>query len=161
MKKLYLLRHAKSSYGEDTTDFDRPISDRGVRDIKSICPKLFLILPDNLNIYCSLAKRAQQTLQYYLDYADMKWTGVNYSHSFYTFNGRDFEKVVRGFKNDGNDALIVGHNDALTEFAHKFDPEFSEHIPTSGFLELELNSDSWADFTKATVTFKLFPKDLR
>ncbi len=161
MKKLYLLRHAKSSYGEDVTDFDRPITDRGIRDIKSICPQMFLLLPDDLTIYCSLAKRAQQTLQYYLDYADMKWTTVNYSHSLYTFNGKDFEKIVRAFKDDKNDALIVGHNDALTEFAQKFDSNFMEHIPTSGFLELELNSNSWADFTKATVTFKLFPKDLR
>mgnify|MGYP002781166529 FL=1 len=161
MRKLYLLRHAKSSYEDGLPDFERRLAPRGIADIKALSPHLFRILPDDLTMYCSLAKRTQQTLQYYLDYADMKWTNVNYKNSLYTFNGRDLEKVIRSFKDDGNDALVVGHNEALTEFVQKFDSNFTEHIPTSGFLELELDKDSWAEFTKVKVTLKLFPKDIR
>ena len=32
MKKLILVRHAKSDWPEDTDDFNRPLADRGLED---------------------------------------------------------------------------------------------------------------------------------
>ena len=32
MKKLILVRHAKSDWPEETEDFDRPLADKGLED---------------------------------------------------------------------------------------------------------------------------------
>ena len=39
MKHVILIRHAKSSWNHDVTDILRPLSDRGVADIKKIGKK--------------------------------------------------------------------------------------------------------------------------
>jgi len=62
MKRLYLLRHAKSSWKDLTlSDFDRPLNKRGKRDAPLIAKKLKEkgIRPDI--IISSPAKRARKT----------------------------------------------------------------------------------------------------
>lgn len=60
--QLILMRHAKSDWsGDDTSDHDRPLNDRGIRDAPTIARWLAesQFLPDL--ILCSSAKRTQQT----------------------------------------------------------------------------------------------------
>ena len=61
MKKIIIIRHAKSDWSNNTSDLDRPLSMRGVNDAK-IISKIF----DSQNlkpeiIYTSIAKRTIET----------------------------------------------------------------------------------------------------
>ena len=62
MKTIFLLRHAKSSWDNlNLDDFDRPLSNKGIKASKKIGNylKTNKFVPDI--IYCSTAKRAKQT----------------------------------------------------------------------------------------------------
>ena len=61
MKKIIIIRHAKSDWSNNTSDLDRPISTRGVNDAK-IISKIFDsqdLRPEI--IYTSIAKRTIET----------------------------------------------------------------------------------------------------
>jgi len=62
VKRLFLIRHAKSSWDSSaSSDFDRPLNDRGLSDAPKMADYLKTegILPDF--ILCSAALRAQTT----------------------------------------------------------------------------------------------------
>jgi len=61
LKKIIIIRHAKSDWSNSTSDLDRPISKRGVNDAK-IISKIFDsqdLRPEI--IYTSIAKRTIET----------------------------------------------------------------------------------------------------
>jgi phosphohistidine phosphatase len=63
MKKLFLLRHAKSSHDDSTlSDHDRPLASRGRRAAKAMGVHLREHRVEPALILCSSAVRARQTL---------------------------------------------------------------------------------------------------
>ncbi|MEE4359941.1 MAG: histidine phosphatase family protein [Pseudomonadales bacterium] len=64
-RQLILLRHAKSSWKDETlADFDRPLSARGVRDGAHFAPRLQDLLPRPDQVLCSPARRTRDTLAF-------------------------------------------------------------------------------------------------
>ena len=90
MKKIILIRHAKSSWDNNSSDLKRPLSNRGYNDadIMSIIFKNFKLNIDS--IYSSPAKRA-------LDTANKFFNNLNYNvkliieQNLYDFDGKDTE----------------------------------------------------------------------
>lgn len=166
MKRLYLLRHAKSSWHDASlTDRERPLNTRGQRD----APRMGRYLGETLapmTFWVSPAERAQQT---FLGLAS-GWPGLTESHcvttdALYTFDhGR-----LLAWLSDQPDATpsiaLIGHNPALTELMH-FLAEGSgiEHLVTCAWLALELETDRWAALPQlpgcATVTCHVIPREL-
>ena len=67
MKTLILIRHAKSSWEDDVTDLNRPLSLRGFSDANSISKefKSYDFHPDG--IFSSPAKRAATTCDVFME----------------------------------------------------------------------------------------------
>ena len=58
MKKLILIRHAKSSWKDITlSDYDRPLNERGIRDSKFMSKELSKIINSIDALYSSSSKR--------------------------------------------------------------------------------------------------------
>mgnify|MGYP003981340969 CR=1 FL=1 len=66
LKKLILIRHAKSSWDYNVSDLERPLSNRGFNDAKLMSTILnnFSIKIDG--VFSSNAKRTTQTAQIFL-----------------------------------------------------------------------------------------------
>ena len=94
MKKIILIRHAKSSWDYNCSDLKRPLSNRGYNDadIMSIIFKNFKLNIDS--IYSSPAKRA-------LDTANKFFNNLNYNvkliiePNLYDFDGKATEKFIK------------------------------------------------------------------
>src|SRR3954452_14534420 len=64
MKRLYVLRHAKSSWDDPALgDHDRPLAPRGRKAAKAIARHLRDERVEPELVLCSTAKRARQTLE--------------------------------------------------------------------------------------------------
>jgi phosphohistidine phosphatase len=64
MKRLYLLRHAKSSWQQPgTTDFDRPLAPRGIAACKRIRATLRRLAIEPQLVLCSSARRTRETFE--------------------------------------------------------------------------------------------------
>ena len=87
MKTLYLLRHAKSDWNDDQlTDADRPITKRGKRDCQLVAAELQRSGRRFKYVYCSTAKRAQETLKRFQGDSDVfDDAEIIHENAVYTF----------------------------------------------------------------------------
>ena len=93
MKRLILMRHAKSDWSQGgLSDFERPLNKRGVKDSSALGKWMadHLELPDV--ILCSSARRTQQTMQLLL--LGMTSSGLDpNSIEQYNFESKNWERV--------------------------------------------------------------------
>ncbi len=161
MKKLTLVRHAKSDWGTDfLKDIDRPLNERGYRDayFMSEWYKKNKSLPQLM--LSSSATRALST-------ALIFWRAIDetlpliINDSLYESSVTNVKAVISGIDNKYSHVMLFGHNPFITDLANELCSElFFENIPTCGVVEFELNSTYWNDFEKNKIKqlFHQFPK---
>lgn len=129
MHALHLLRHAKSSWGDDNLeDHDRPLSKRGRRDAE-IMARHFAgrgAAPDL--VLSSTAVRARSTLTPLLEH--LKPKRILLDRDLYLAPGSALLEHLRKTDEEVGTALLVGHNPGLHELALMIaDPESPVQLP--------------------------------
>lgn len=154
MRTLYLLRHAKSDWGEALNDFDRPLAPRGVRDAGRMAHHFQKqqIRPDV--VLCSTARRARETLAL-LGVTDRDGD-VRFVDELYGAEPTDVLAVVRKMPNHAKSVMVVGHNPTLSDLA-------GEDLPTLGLATIKIDTKQWVDAQRSTfeLTGVVSPKMLR
>lgn len=166
MKRLYLLRHAKSDWRDATLrDHDRPLNKRGQRD----APKMGAALAKRyapMSFCLSPARRAQATFEGlcagWRDLSDMRQRTDNV---LYTFD----MTVLLAWLSKQSDAqaeiALIAHNPALTDLINFLvAPDTLPNLPTAGWAALTVPITNWADIdqirAQATLDETIFPKQL-
>jgi phosphohistidine phosphatase len=168
MRRLWLLRHAKSSWDEPhLADHDRPLSARGRRAADAIGRWVdeTEVRPDV--VLCSSARRARETLAAVLpglggDVAVLVEAGL------YTFHAEDLLARVRELPDGAASALLVGHNPAIEDLIVRLAREGNRldearaKVPTGTLAGLDLEIDAWRDAATgvAILTTFVIPRDL-
>jgi phosphohistidine phosphatase len=150
MKRLHLLRHAKSSWDDPgLPDHDRPLAPRGRR----AAARLAGWLEDNevrpQLVLCSTAVRARATLA--LVTASLNEPVSLFEGALYHAAAAGLLERVRGIDDDVEEALLVGHNPGLQDLCVLLaaaSPErdrVAAKLPAAALVSLELDVESWAD----------------
>ena len=152
MKKIYIIRHAKSDWDDSNLDdYDRPLNKRGQKDApfmgqilasKNIKPDLIISSP---------ALRAITT-------ANIIAKEVNYEKTI-TPNQYIYEAYVTSLQeiiqyiHDSNDTVfLVGHNPGVSALAYML-CGLKENLPTCSIVEIEFDCNSWMDVCKENSKF--------
>lgn len=158
MLRLYLLRHAKSSWSDPSLhDFDRPLNKRGQRD----APRMGAWMRKNGHqperILCSSSMRTKQTLGGILTGLDGEFS-LALLDDLYEGNAPDYLLLLRDHAEGSNNVMIIGHNTGLQEIALRLagkgesgqiaDMEYK--YPTSALAILDFPVNSWNDVTAAS-----------
>jgi len=161
MKRLIVIRHAKSSWDDPTqSDFDRPLNKRGERD----APRMARQLKEKefaIDLFVtSPAKRALSTCEKMaaiLNYPNEK---IKTERSLYHADEEGILKVVKNLSDKHDLVLVFGHNPGLTDFVNRLLGEHILNIPTCGVVSCLLSIDSWKDLNwgKGKIEFFDFPK---
>jgi phosphohistidine phosphatase len=165
MKRLYLLRHAKSSWDEPgLADRDRPLAPRGRRASKvmaghvrdeRIAPELVL---------CSPSQRTRETLERIgLD----ERSEVRIEDDVYGASPGDLLEVLRRVPDSVGSAMLIGHNPSIQELALTLaagGPDLDrvrEKFPTAALATLELDG-TWTQLAPGSAELVAFvkPKEL-
>ncbi|MBP6015466.1 MAG: histidine phosphatase family protein [Candidatus Promineofilum sp.] len=115
MKRLLLLRHAKSSWGEgNLADYDRPLNDRGRHD----APRMgWLLRQEDLvpdMIITSSAKRAASTAELVAEAASFEGE-LRYTNNLYLAEPEAYIALARRVDEAVNTLMLVGHNPGIQE----------------------------------------------
>ena len=144
MKKIYLVRHAKSSWKyPKLDDFERPLNKRGRKNAPFMGTVLKKrgILPDL--ILSSPANRAAMTARIMATRIDYPIEDVIYMESMYGADEQEMVEIV-GQMDDGIDRLmLVGHNPGLTNLANTLGNDPVSNVPTSGIYAVRFKIASW------------------
>ncbi|MGZ3885126.1 MAG: SixA phosphatase family protein [Bacteroidia bacterium] len=166
MKKLILVRHAKSDWGnESLKDIDRHLNDRGYEDAY-LMAKWFdeqIGVPDLM--ISSPATRAVSTAFIFARYLGVPESKVLISTGIYESKPETMLDAIS--KSDDACALVCvfGHNPTLTTLVNDLNKDLMfDNVPTCGVVCIELNINSWKDLAKAKEGKLLvyrFPKSFK
>src|SRR5687768_3457970 len=135
MKRLLILRHAKSSWADSSIDdWQRPLNDRGLRD----APRAGTSLRERRRtpdvILSSEAVRARSTAQ-----AVAKAAGYSrqivIDPSLYHARVDDLLEALNRVSDDADTVLIVGHKPGLEELVQVLSGEY-QGLVTAALVEL-------------------------
>ncbi|MFN0139143.1 MAG: SixA phosphatase family protein [Pyrinomonadaceae bacterium] len=159
MKRLFLLRHAKSSWDDpQLADHDRPLNDRG-RRAAPFMGRLMSergFVPDV--ILSSTAKRARQTTELLKEAADFR-TEIILDERIYDASPGALQQVVSEIDSHES-AILIGHNPGIEAFIRYLTGD-AEPMPTAALAVIDLAIDRWDQITNdcGTVFCVVRPKD--
>jgi phosphohistidine phosphatase len=161
MKTLFLLRHAKSSWHDQSlADFERPLNGRGRRaaELMGHYLKTNSILPEM--VLSSPAVRARETLELVIKTAEWA-TEVRYDQRIYEASDIRLAEVVSEIDNERNAAMLVGHNPGLEQLLLLLTAETVE-ISTGTLAKVALDTNEWTNAIHKRGTLELLvnPRDL-
>ena len=171
MKRLTLLRHAKSDWDDPVErDFDRPLNRRGERAALLIGQFARSRKMQFDHLAASPAVRVVQTLDTFLEgYGqplDPHWDRRIYLASVATLLD-----VLRDLPDTASSVILAGHNPGLEELILELVPDdgasplrgdVEVKFPTASLAVLDLEIDAWADVAPNAGTLVSFtrPRDL-
>lgn len=159
MKRLTVLRHAKSDWGEPgQNDFDRPLNKRGEAAARRIgeefrARKLAFDL-----VLASPARRVRETLDGVAEtYGALP---VRFDESIYLASEATLLGLVRAAPDEANSLLLVGHNPGLERLVADLALDDERGLrarvigkfPTAAVAILDLPVDRWSDVAPARAT---------
>jgi phosphohistidine phosphatase len=165
--RLWLLRHAKSSWQDDELpDIERPLAPRGRRAADAIARYIAResIRPEL--VLCSPAARARETLERVLPSLGDPDVGVE--PELYTFDPEPLLLRLRSIPDRVGSVMLVGHNPAIQRLALTIArggdrrAELAASYPTGALAELELEARTWSDagVADAALTRFVLPRRL-
>ncbi len=146
MKKLYICRHAKSSWKfQEMSDFDRPLNKRGTKDAPFMGKLLAKrnIKPDI--ILSSPAKRAITTARTVATEIGYPAKKIKEETHIYDARLGYLIDLVQTLPDEANEVMIFGHNPGVTALNNVISKEYIDNIPTSGMVELEFDFNKWCE----------------
>jgi phosphohistidine phosphatase len=139
-KRVYLLRHAKSSWKDSQIpDFDRPLNKRGEQDAPMMAHRLYKlgIHPDI--ILSSPAKRAKETAKYFAATLGVK---ILLDASIYEASPFALKQLIKMAFEMYDTIMLIGHNPSLTLLCNTLCDEPIDSIPTAGIVGIEFSSSN-------------------
>ena len=160
MKSLVLMRHAKSTWSADLSDFDCPLNERGIRSARALGNWLRAkdLLPDFALV--SAAKRTVETFD------ELKINcPCEKKRKLYLAPSEEIFHQLRQV--DANRLLLICHNPGISEFSQEILSQWPihsqfENFPTCSTCVIDFDLDDWSDlkFGIGTIRSFLVPKDL-
>jgi phosphohistidine phosphatase len=160
MKTVILVRHGKSSWEYNVSDRDRPLMERGIKDVNKVAKEFSSNLIPIDAAYSSPANRALHTAMIFLRAINFPFTKFELSNELYDFSGEDVYRFLKGLNNDQDTVIIFGHNEAFTHIANSLGNMYIDNVPTSGLVQLKFDTNDWSAVTKGITVQTLFPKQL-
>ncbi len=151
MKSILILRHAKSDWSNPAlADFDRPLTDRGLKDAPRMGKVLarFKHAPDI--IISSPARRAKQTAELVAKACGYQ-NDIQWQASFYFGSGSNLLVALRDLPDTINRPMLVGHNPTFTDTAailcnpHPTGKLEDIRLPTAGLICFDAGIANWFD----------------
>jgi phosphohistidine phosphatase len=168
MRRLILLRHAKSSRPPGIDDFERPLAARGreaagrmgtyLRE-QDLSPDLALVSP---------SRRTRETWD--LVRPALGEVETRFEQAIYEAPATRLLSAVRDAGPEARSVLMIGHNPGFEDLARQLagegDPDelarLSEKFPTSAVVVIDFPVESWAEIEPRGGRLERFvaPKDL-
>ena len=167
MKRLFLLRHAKSSWDDPgLDDHDRPLAPRGRRASALIAEHLRRARIGPVLVLCSSARRTRETLERVMPALDP--VEVRIERQLYGASSEDLLQRLRELPDEAESVMVLGHQPAIQELALHLAGEGSElervraKFPTAALATLSFVGE-WSELghRSAELIAYVKPKQLK
>jgi len=161
MKRVVIVRHAKSvPYGYED-DFNRDLSNRGKNDAKLVSSELEKkgITPDVM--VSSPAKRAIKTARIFAENLNFDKKSIIQNEDIYDGQTTsEFLEMIQGLPENAETAFFFGHNPGFHYFTSNLLKHFGGDMPTCSTVGIDFDADSWKNVEARTgqKAFHIVPR---
>ena len=157
MKKVFIIRHAKSDQTFYGNDFERPLNERGKKDAPLMAERLLKQQKHIDAFVASPAKRAKQSAEAFATIYEAPVEKVIFISALYHAPANVFYDVIAALPNDLHTVAIFSHNPGITYFVNSLHEKVNiDNMPTCGIFAVEADIEQWKDFIKAKKNFLFF-----
>jgi phosphohistidine phosphatase len=160
-RKLFIVRHGKSSWEEEEVDdIDRPLAERGIRNAEAMAGRLKELGEVPELILTSPANRALNTALIMARVWGLDSSSLQIHDALYMAYVPEIEEVVGETPGSVRKLAIFGHNPSFTLYVNKFLDEPLNNLPTAGIVIVTLECEHWNGIGRAMVkeTYVDYPK---
>jgi phosphohistidine phosphatase len=168
MKRVYLLRHAKSSWKDGSlADRERPLAGRGRRAAKAVARHLEKerLRPDL--VLCSPARRTRETLER-VEGGFGDRVEARLDEALYGASESKLLACLKALPREVGSVLLIGHNPGLGELALALVSEgaglacLREKYPTGALATIDLPAEHWSAIKRGSGELVAYvrPRDL-
>ena len=143
-KHLFLIRHAKSSWGNgEIADWYRPLNDRGYRDAPEMATRLKKagIVPDL--IVTSPAIRAYSTSMIFADVLKFAHNQIQIIPKLYGSGVNAYLSAINDFPDTANTVFLFAHNPTISQTLELLAGLGQQELPTCGIAHIQFAHESW------------------
>lgn len=164
MKRVILVRHAKSaSHGYDQ-DYDRTLTERGEEDALKIALALqkMSIHPDL--IIASPAVRTTRTARIYAEMLGYPFNTILFEKKLYSGKTSvNFLAMLNELEDEKETVIVFGHNPTIYYYMHFLMHNFNDDVPTCSTVGIDFDVDSWSMLKErgGIMVFRLIPDMFR
>lgn len=147
-KHLFLIRHAKSDWGLDVRDFDRPLNARGLTDAPKMGARLagYSIQPQLL--VSSPAKRALTTAERFAEQLGFPANAIQTDQRIYEADLDALIDVIQGLDNGIDRVALFGHNPGFASLVAYLPFERPIDFPTCAIAHIQFDQlDDWVSIS--------------
>ena len=160
MKTLFLLRHAKSDWTDESLpDFERPLNERGREACETISD---FLKEENIQpelIICSPAARARETIKIIMRTAQLQ-SALRFDERIYEASLGRLMGLISQIENEAESALLVGHNPGFEQLVKALSGR-NETMPTAALAKITLRASNWSSVPAGgTLDWIVRPKEL-
>lgn len=153
MKKIILIRHAKSAWDNPwLNDHDRPLADRGQRAAPIMGQKLVKknIYPDQF--LSSTALRAKETAILIAKEIGYPINKIALIDQLYHSSPSLMMKYLHMQKDHDNIIFLVAHNPGMTDLVNYLGYPL-DNLPTAGVVGFQSSVEKWCDLKPKNASF--------
>ncbi len=147
MKNLLIMRHAKSSWGNDYLgDHDRPLNNRGKRDAPRMGALLKLeeLTPDL--IISSTAERAMATAEAVALACEYE-EKIQFTRQLYHADPETYLMILNGLPDAVERVMVVGHNPGAAELVAEL-TDVDTDFTTANIAHVQLPIEHWHELNE-------------
>ncbi len=169
MLRLYIMRHAKSSWAiPGARDFDRELNDRGLQDLTKLSKviKKEAFFPDK--ILCSSATRTRQTLDAVVDSFE-NTPEIVFTERLYSSGLDEYIEIINA-NADIQSLMIIGHNPMCGSLATSLPgsgetaelEKIAYKYPTAALSIIDFDTNDWSHIAKGKGILQksIFPSEI-
>lgn len=167
MKRLYILRHAKSSWAQPgLSDSDRPLNEKGNQQVEALSDWIKKAAQKPEKVLCSPAARTLQT--YGGIQSSIGSAKLDVQKDLYIGLMEDYLDAI--WRQTDQTIMIIGHNptcDELTRYLTKPSSPAAEklmahHFGTATMAVLDFDGNEWIALSEASCSLQelIRPKEL-
>ncbi|MDN4166272.1 histidine phosphatase family protein [Cytophagales bacterium LB-30] len=161
MKRLLLVRHAKSSWDfPQLSDFERPLNERGLRDVQTMGQRLKALGIRPEGIVSSGAKRALDTAEGMGKIWGESAKNIQMIPALYHADAEALCRIIKNLPAHLNQVMLVAHNPGITDLVNQLAVFSTDNIPTCGVVVIDFEVAQWQQVSaqKAQLHLYEYPK---
>lgn len=156
MKKLIIMRHAKSSHSDAfSSDYERELNKKGEKNALDMGTYISQREEKPDIILCSSAVRTFQTATLAANQLKYPVESIKTSRKLYLAWMSDIIEELKNLSDNVASCLLIGHNPGMTDLINYFGVSI-DNLPTASAVCFEFETKNWNKISVENANFKWY-----